>query len=69
MIAALSQFQANALGLLGRLDEARAAMARARRANPTLTPQHLADQIRILAGGRQDHVDKSLAGLNAAGLL
>jgi class 3 adenylate cyclase/TolB-like protein len=61
--------QANALGQLGRLDEARAAMDRALRANPALTPQHLADQIRILAGGSQDHADESLAGLKAAGLL
>jgi adenylate cyclase len=60
---------ANALGQLGRLDEARAAMGRALKANPALTPQHLADQIRILAGGSQDHADKSLAGLKAAGLL
>jgi len=60
---------ANALGQLGRLDEARAAMDRALKANPALTPQHLADQIRILAGGSRDHADKSLAGLKAAGLL
>ncbi len=60
---------ANALGQLGRLDEARAAMDRALKANPALTPQHLADQIRILAGGSQDQADKSLAGLKAAGLL
>ncbi len=60
---------ANALGQLGRLEEARAAMGRALKANPALTPQHLADQIRILAGGSQDHADKSLAGLKAAGLL
>ncbi len=60
---------ANALGLLGRLEEARDAMARALRANPALTPEHLADQIRILAGGRQDHAETSLAGLKAAGLL
>ena len=60
---------ANALGQLDRLDEARAAMDRALRANPALTPQHLADQIRILAGGSRDHADESLAGLKAAGLL
>jgi adenylate cyclase len=60
---------ANALGQLGRLDEARAAMERALKANPALTPQHLADQIRILAGGSQDRADQSLAGLKAAGLL
>lgn len=60
---------ANALGLLGRIDEARAAMNRALRANPAMTPQHLAGQIRILAGGRPELADKSLSGLKAAGLL
>jgi adenylate cyclase len=60
---------ANALGQLGRLDEAREAMKRALRANPDLTPRHLAAQIGILAGGRQDLADKSLSGLKAAGLL
>ena len=60
---------ANALGQLGRLDEARAAMERALKANPALTPQHLADQIRILAGGREEPAEASLAGLKAAGLL
>jgi adenylate cyclase len=60
---------ANALGRLGRIEEARDAMTRARRANPAMTPQHLAEQIRIAAGGDQNHADKSLAGLKAAGLL
>ena len=60
---------ANALGQLGRVDEARDAMDRALRANPAMTPQHLADQISILSGGRRDEADKSLAGLKAAGLL
>ena len=60
---------ANALGKLGRMDEARQAMNRALRANPAMTPQHLAAQIRILAGGRQELADKSLSGLKAAGLL
>ena len=60
---------ANALGLLGRVDEARQTMDRAHRANPALTPRHLAGQIQILAGGRPELADKSLAGLKAAGLL
>jgi len=60
---------ANALGQLGRLDAAKDAMAQARRANPAMTPAHLAQQIDILAGGRQDRADKSLSGLRAAGLL
>ncbi len=60
---------ANALGLLGRLDAAKDAMARARRANPAMTPAHLAQQIDILADGRPDRAEKSLAGLRAAGLL
>jgi adenylate cyclase len=60
---------ANALGQLGRVDEARQAMNRALRANPAMTPQHLAAQIRILAGGRKELADKSLSGLKAAGLL
>ena len=60
---------ANALGQLGRIDEAREAMQRARRANPAMTTEHLAAQIRILAGGRPDRSEKSLAGLKAAGLL
>jgi len=60
---------ANALGQLGRLDEARDAMNRAAAANPALTPQHLADQIHILAGGRDQRAEESLAGLKAAGLL
>jgi hypothetical protein len=34
-----------------------------------MTPQHLAAQIRILAGGRKELADKSLSGLKAAGLL
>jgi adenylate cyclase len=60
---------ANALGQLARIDEARQAMNRALRANPAMTPQHLAAQIRILAGGRPELADKSLSGLKAAGLL
>ena len=60
---------ANALGQLGRLDEARQAMERARRNNADLTPQHLAQQIDILAAGRSELAEKSLAGLKAAGLL
>ncbi len=60
---------ANALGRLGRTDEARQAMTRALRANPAMTPKHLAEQIRIAAGGDEEHAEKSLAGLKAAGLL
>ena len=60
---------ANALGQLGRIDEARQAMDRALRANPAMTPQHLAEQIRNLAGNRQELGDNSLSGLKAAGLL
>ena len=60
---------ANVLGQLGRDDEARQAMDRAFRANPALTPQHLAAQIQILAGDRDDLAEKSLSGLKAAGLL
>lgn len=60
---------ANGLGQLGHNDEAREAMDRALRANPAMTPRHLAEQIRILAGGRQELADKSLSGLVAAGLL
>ncbi len=60
---------ANALGQLGRIDEARQAMDRALRANAAMTPQHLAQQIEILAGGRPELAEKSLAGLRAAGLL
>jgi Flp pilus assembly protein TadD len=60
---------ANGLGQLGRFDEARQAMDRALRANPAMTPQHLAAQIRILAGGREELAENSLSGLRAAGLL
>ncbi|MDJ0896561.1 MAG: tetratricopeptide repeat protein [Alphaproteobacteria bacterium] len=60
---------ANALGRLGRTDEAKHAMTRALRANPAMTPQHLAEQIRIAAGGDAQHAERSLAGLKAAGLL
>ena len=60
---------ANALGHLGRFDEARSAMDRARRANPAMTPEHLAAQIEVLSGGELGHGEKSLAGLKAAGLL
>ncbi|MGI9520673.1 MAG: adenylate/guanylate cyclase domain-containing protein [Hyphomicrobiaceae bacterium] len=60
---------ANGLGQLGQLEPAGEAMDRALRANPTLTPQHLAEQIRVLADGRQDLVESSLSGLKAAGLL
>ncbi|MCG8691577.1 MAG: tetratricopeptide repeat protein [Minwuiales bacterium] len=59
---------ANALGRLGRSDEAREAMDRAREANPDMTPEHLAAQIRILSG-EEGADDKALAGLRAAGLL
>ena len=65
----LDQLTLHHLGQLGQTEQAQAAMARALKANPALTPQHLADQIRILAGGSQDQADKSLAGLKAAGLL
>jgi len=34
-----------------------------------MTPEHLSEQIRIAAGGDEKHVEKSLAGLIAAGLL
>lgn len=60
---------ANALGHLGRTEEARHAMDRALHANPAMTPQHLAEQIAVAAGGDRDHAEKSLAGLKAAGLL
>jgi cytochrome c-type biogenesis protein CcmH/NrfG len=60
---------ANGLGQLGRIDEARQAMDRALRANPAMTPQHLAAQIRVLAGGRLELAENSLSGLRAAGLL
>ena len=60
---------ANALGRLGRTEEARQAMAQALRANPNMTPEHLAEQIKIAAGGDAEHADKALAGLKAAGLL
>jgi adenylate cyclase len=60
---------ANGLGQLGRFDEAREAMDRALRANPAMTPEHLAAQIRILAGGREELAENSLSGLRAAGLL
>lgn len=60
---------ANALGRLGRTDEAREAMDRALKANPAMTPQHLAAQIRTLAGGRPEIAERSLSGLKAAGLL
>jgi adenylate cyclase len=60
---------ANALGQLGRTEEARQVMERALRANPAMTPEHLSEQIRIAAGGDEKHVEKSLAGLIAAGLL
>ena len=59
---------ANALGQLGRIEEAQSAMQRARRANPDMTPEHLAQQIQILAGGKEGAADKSVAGLKAAGL-
>ncbi len=60
---------ANSLGQLGRFDEARQAMDRALRANPAMTPEHLAAQIRILAGGQDELAENSLSGLRAAGLL
>ncbi len=60
---------ANALGQQGRTEEARQAMARALRSNPAMTPKHLAEQIRITVGGREESAEKSLAGLRAAGLL
>ncbi len=60
---------ANALGRLDRPEEARQAMDRAREANPDMTPEHLAAQIRILSGGAEGSDDKALAGLRAAGLL
>ena len=56
---------ANALGLLGRIDEAVEAMSRARRANPALTPQHLARQIhprRWPAGARRQILGWSQGG-------
>ncbi len=59
---------ANALGHLDRTEEARSAMAQAQRHNPNMTPAHLADQIRILTGGRDTEADRSLSGLKAAGL-
>jgi len=60
---------ADALGRLGRVDAAREAMARAQRANPAMTPAHLAEQIRILAADRPESAGETLAGLRAAGLL
>lgn len=60
---------ANALGQLGHVDEAGAAMDRALRADPEMTPEHLATRTRILAGGSGTVVEKALAGLESAGLL
>ena len=60
---------ANALGHLGRGEEAREAVERALKANPAMTAEHLFEQIRIAAGGDDEHARKSLAGLAAAGLL
>ncbi len=60
---------ANALGSLERADEAKKALDRALQANPAMTPQHLAEQIRIASEGYDGDADKALAGLRAAGLL
>jgi adenylate cyclase len=60
---------ANAFGQLGRFEEARKAMDRATRANPAMTPAHLAAQIEVVAAGDKDHTEKALQGLKAAGLL
>lgn len=60
---------ANAYGQLGRIEQARDAVARAQRTNPAMTPEHLAKQIRILAADRPNSAEDSLAGLRAAGLL
>ncbi len=60
---------ANALGAQGLVDEAKEALAGALRTNPAMTPEHLAEQIAIAAGGDTEHAEKSLSGLKAAGLL
>ncbi len=60
---------ANGLGQLVRFDEARLASERAPLANPSMMPEHLAAQIRILAGGRGELAESSPSGLRAAGLL
>ena len=60
---------ANALGHLGRTDAAKDTLTRAQRANPRMTPQHLAKQIKIAASCDQAHADRALAGLKVAGLL
>lgn len=60
---------ANALGTLGQIDDAHAAMDQAQKANPALTPEHLFEQIQIAGGGDVAHAEKALAGLKAAGLL
>jgi serine/threonine protein kinase/tetratricopeptide (TPR) repeat protein len=59
---------ANALGLLGRLDEAREAWGLAQAANPAFTPafyRGLAREVMV----REDRAEKHIGGLRAAGLL
>lgn len=60
---------ANALGHLGKVEEAKEAMDGAKRANPDLTPEHLLEQIRVAADGDEAHAERALSGLKAAGLL
>jgi cytochrome c-type biogenesis protein CcmH/NrfG len=60
---------ANALGSLGQPEEAHRAMDRALRANPKMTPEHLAEQIKIASEGYEGTGERATAGLRAAGLL
>jgi adenylate cyclase len=60
---------ANALGQLGRSDEARDAMDRALAANPSMTARHYAQQVEFVAGHDRTRIERSLGGLRTAGLL
>jgi hypothetical protein len=44
-------------------------MARAQRANPSMTPAHYAQQVGFVAGSDAERLERSLGGLRAAGLL
>ena len=59
---------ANALGHLGRAEEARAEMSACLAANPAFTPEHYARTLRRITGS-DERLEPLVAGLRAAGLL
>lgn len=56
----------NALGVLGRIDDARAAIAKAAEANPAMTPEFYKQSAFMMSAGQPQKIEQVTKGLDAA---